>query len=70
MQHLRAGQEVFRAEIEACGFCLVAEPAIAELSENYVMVFKPLSDAELERDMASKVGQGWATTPVPVATAP
>eukprot|EP00039_Didymoeca_costata_P027214 m.17807 g.17807 ORF g.17807 m.17807 type:complete len:291 (+) comp6116_c0_seq2:73-945(+) len=40
IEHLRAGQDVFRKEIESAGFKLVAEPVIPELLENYVMVFE------------------------------
>lgn len=38
MNHVRAGQEVFRKEIEAAGFRLVEEPKF--LKENYCMVFE------------------------------
>lgn len=38
LNHVRAGQEVFRREIERCGFRLVEEPAF--LKENYLMVFE------------------------------
>mmetsp|Transcript_33331 Transcript_33331/g.89229 ORF Transcript_33331/g.89229 Transcript_33331/m.89229 type:complete len:233 (-) Transcript_33331:69-767(-) len=38
--HVRAGQEVFREEIESVGFRHVAEPAIATLVENYCMIFE------------------------------
>jgi ubiquinone/menaquinone biosynthesis C-methylase UbiE len=40
--HVRAGQEVFRAEIEGAGFKLVEEPRF--LKENYCMIFEK-SDA-------------------------
>jgi predicted methyltransferase len=36
--HVRAGQEVFRAEIEGAGFKLVDEPRF--LKENYCMIFE------------------------------
>jgi hypothetical protein len=42
MSHVRAPQSVFRAEIEAAGFKLVAEPEVSGLTENYVMVFQPV----------------------------
>lgn len=38
--HVRAGKEVFRAEIEAAGFDFVDEPAVAGLEENYVLRFR------------------------------
>jgi len=38
--HVRAGQEVFRAEIEAAGFEFVDSPAVAGLEENYLMRFR------------------------------
>jgi len=41
LQHVRAGQEVFRAEIESVGFRLVSEPAVPSLAENYFMIFAP-----------------------------
>ncbi len=40
MGHVRAGQEVFRAEIEAAGFELIEEPEIAGFKENYMMRFR------------------------------
>ena len=39
MNHVRAGQEVFRAEIEAAGFRSENDITVAGLSENYVMLF-------------------------------
>jgi hypothetical protein len=41
MEHLRADQATFRAEIESCGFKLDREPVVAGLDENYVMIFSP-----------------------------
>ena len=41
------------------------EPAIAELRENYVMVFRPLSEADVAAGMVTHVGAGWAIAPVP-----
>ena len=38
--HVRAGQETFRREVLDAGFELVAEPELAELEENYIMIFK------------------------------
>ena len=38
LNHVRAGQEVFRKEIEAAGFRLVEEPKF--LKENYYMIFE------------------------------
>lgn len=43
LQHVRAGQEVFRAEIESAGFRLVAEPPVQGLAENYCMIFEPIA---------------------------
>ena len=42
-QHLRADQQTFRKEILQCGFELVGEPVIEELTENYIMLFKKAS---------------------------
>jgi hypothetical protein len=38
LEHVRAGQEVFRAELEAAGFELVDEPA--SFKENYMLRFR------------------------------
>ncbi|MEM7455658.1 MAG: class I SAM-dependent methyltransferase [Planctomycetota bacterium] len=38
--HVRAGKEVFRAEIEDAGFELVEEKQISALEENYFLVFR------------------------------
>ncbi len=38
--HVRAGKEVFRAEIAAAGFEFVEEIEIPRLQENYFLVFK------------------------------
>ena len=43
MNHVRAGQEVFRQEIEQAGFRLVEEPKF--LTENYCMVFEKVEAA-------------------------
>lgn len=40
LKHMRAGKEVFRAEIEKAGFELVDEPEVEGLSENYLMLFR------------------------------
>jgi cyclopropane fatty-acyl-phospholipid synthase-like methyltransferase len=40
MEHVRAGQEVFRSEIVSAGFSLESEPILSGLDENYIMVFK------------------------------
>ena len=40
LDHVRAGKEVFRAEIEAAGFRLVAEHDLEELEENYCLRFE------------------------------
>lgn len=39
LEHIRADQHTFRSEIEAAGFTLLAEPALPELTENYIMCF-------------------------------
>lgn len=38
--HVRAGKEVFRAEIEAAGFDLIADVPIAGFQENYLLRFR------------------------------
>ena len=40
MGHVRAGKEVFSAEIKAAKFALVKEVEIEEFKENYFLVFK------------------------------
>ncbi|MDA0668057.1 MAG: class I SAM-dependent methyltransferase [Planctomycetota bacterium] len=40
MKHMRAGKEVFRAEIEEAGFEFMEEPEVDGLSENYLMLFR------------------------------
>jgi len=40
MDHVRAGKEVFRAEIEAAGFTFEKEIEIEGLEENYFLVFR------------------------------
>jgi predicted methyltransferase len=40
LKHVRAGQDVFTAEIEQAGFELVEELAIDGLSENYALRFR------------------------------
>lgn len=40
LEHIRADQSTFRAEIERSGFRLVANPELPELTENYLMVFE------------------------------
>ena len=57
--HLRAGQATFRDEILSCGYCLVEEPNIDALKENYVMVFRPLTEAEWDK-LVSQPGGGWS----------
>jgi SAM-dependent methyltransferase/protein tyrosine phosphatase (PTP) superfamily phosphohydrolase (DUF442 family) len=39
MEHVRAGQEVFRSEIESAGFKLKSDLDLAGLEENYFMMF-------------------------------
>lgn len=38
--HVRAGKEVFRAEIEAAGFKFLDEPKVPGLQENYLLRFR------------------------------
>ena len=40
MEHVRAGKEVFAAEIEAAGFRRLPDPPTPFLEENYMMVFE------------------------------
>jgi SAM-dependent methyltransferase len=40
LEHVRAGKEVFREEIEAAGFRLLAEHDLEELEENYILRFE------------------------------
>ena len=40
LDHIRADQATFRAEIERAGFRLVASPSLPTLRENYLMVFE------------------------------
>lgn len=39
LDHVRAGEEVFRSEVEAAGFELIADHELAELEENYMLRF-------------------------------
>ena len=40
LNHVRAGKDVFRAEIQDAGFRLIEEKKIKEFEENYFLVFK------------------------------
>jgi len=40
MGHVRAGKEVFQAEIEEAGFTLVAQEQVEGLEENYFLKFR------------------------------
>lgn len=40
LEHVRAGKEAFREEIEKAGFVLAAEPQLSKLSENYFLRFR------------------------------
>ncbi len=40
LSHVRAGQQVFTEEILSVGFELFATPTIAELEENYLLIFR------------------------------
>ena len=44
LDHVRAGKEVFQAEIEQAGFELVREVELEELSENYFLEFRVSSE--------------------------
>lgn len=51
----------------ASGFVQEAEPELPELAENYVMVFRPMTEDENAVHLSSGVGAGWASTPLPAA---
>ena len=40
LEHVRAGKEVFQAEIEAAGFVLVRQEKVDFLKENYLLHFE------------------------------
>ncbi len=40
LNHVRAGKEVVRSEIEAAGFAFVADAEIPQFEENYLVVFR------------------------------
>ena len=40
LNHMRAGKEVFRSEIEAAGFRFLEEVEVAGLEENYLLLFR------------------------------
>ncbi|MGB0953201.1 MAG: class I SAM-dependent methyltransferase [Planctomycetota bacterium] len=40
MNHMRAGKQVFRQEIEDAGFVFVDEPEVKGLEENYLLLFR------------------------------
>ncbi|TPV95735.1 MAG: methyltransferase domain-containing protein [Myxococcales bacterium FL481] len=44
LEHVRAGKEVFRREIEAAGFDFVREHDVAELQDNYMLRFRRPGD--------------------------
>ena len=46
LNHVRAGQEVFRKEIESAGFRLVEESKF--LKENYYMIFEKVAPRDAE----------------------
>jgi predicted methyltransferase len=53
LSHVRAGQDVFRKEIESAGFRLAEQPAF--LKENYYMIFEkvePPKDEPVKADAA------------------
>ena len=43
MNHVRAGQDVFRSEIEAAGFELIEDIDLPSLEDNYLMRFRKVS---------------------------
>jgi len=51
----------------ASGFVLEAEPELPELAENYLMVFRPMTEGEYAVHLSSGIGAGWASTPLPAA---
>ena len=53
--HVRAGQDVFRSEIESAGFKLAAEPKF--LKENYFMIFEK-ADAPKPEPSDAKASEG------------
>ena len=40
LEHVRAGREVFQAEIEAAGFRFLEEIALESLEDNYILRFE------------------------------
>lgn len=40
LEHVRAGQDVFRAEVEQAGFVFEKEVVVPSLRENYIMFFR------------------------------
>ena len=46
LDHVRAGKEVFLAELLADGFELVREETVPELAENYVLRLRKPADTE------------------------
>mmetsp|Transcript_22190 Transcript_22190/g.32222 ORF Transcript_22190/g.32222 Transcript_22190/m.32222 type:complete len:278 (-) Transcript_22190:51-884(-) len=40
LQHVRASQDVFRSEIESCGFRFVCEVCFESMPDNYMMIFE------------------------------
>ena len=40
LEHIRADQATFRAEVERAGFRLIASPELEALTDNYIMVFE------------------------------
>jgi predicted methyltransferase len=40
VDHVRAGKDVFRAEIQDAGFNLVEEKKVKGVKENYFLIFK------------------------------
>lgn len=40
LEHVRAGQDVFTAEIQQAGFAFEAEVVIEAMRENYMLVFR------------------------------
>ncbi len=49
LEHVRAGREVFAAEIEAAGFTPRPDPAPRFLVDNYMLIFERPADDSVER---------------------
>lgn len=55
LNHVRAGQEVFSAEIQAAGFELIEEVQVDGLEENYCLRFRRIGDDRIvHRDLSTQ----------------